>query len=150
MAARQYRDDLDNVPRGIRLIRRISPYFVEWDDLDADGNPYIKSQAMQLLDAVRAAAFGCPGPGMSVIVELLADPLDVLIERYNVGNGDGLAYIEESMVRSEQLGIDFWPTPEEPAHAVVFRHDGGKNMPGSVKTALATYARSHFIVHPGH
>jgi hypothetical protein len=103
---------------------------------------------MQLLDAMRAARFGCPGPGMSVIVEALAAPLPDLIARYNDPNGDGLAYLEESMVRSDQLGIDFWPTDEEPAHAVIFRYDGGKNMPGSVKTALAEYARSHFIVHP--
>lgn len=102
---------------------------------------------MQLLDAERAARFGCPGPGMSVIVEALADSLETLVGRYHP-NGDGLAYIEEPMVRSDQLGIDFWPTEEEPAHAVVFRFDGGKNMPGSVKTALASYARSHFIVRP--
>lgn len=103
---------------------------------------------MQLLDAARAAQFGCPGPGMSVIVEQLAGDLDTLVHRYHVEKGDGLAYIEESLVRSDQLGIDFWPTADEPAHAVVFRFDGGKKMPGAVKTALAEYARRHFIVHP--
>lgn len=85
---------------------------------------------------------------MSVIVEALADPIDVLIDRYHVKNGEGLAYIDESLIRSDALGIDLWPTHEETAHAIVFRLDGGKNMPGALKTALAAYARRHFIVRP--
>lgn len=148
MESRPYRDDHELVPSGARLIRRISPHFVEWSDVDHDGNPYVKSQAMQMLDAQRAAAFGCPGPGMSVIVEALADPVGVLIDRYHSRNGDGLAYLEASMIRSDQVGIDFWPTEDEPAHAIVFRFDGGKNMPGALKTSLAAHARAHFIIHP--
>lgn len=145
MAQRAYQDDLVHIPPGSRLIRRIAPQFVEWGGVDSAGNPYLKSQAMQLLDSKRAAMFGCPGPGMSIIIEALADPVSVLVDRYA---GQGLAYIEEGMIRSDTLGIDFWPTDDEPAHGVVFRFDGGHRLPGAVKTALAEYARSHFIVHP--
>lgn len=149
MTPRPYRDDLDRIPRGSQLIRRISAQWVDWAELDAAGNPHVTSQAMQLLDAQRAARLGCPGPGMSLIVVALADPLDVLIQRYDVANGEGLAYIDEAAIRcSGQLGIDLWPTADEPAHAVVFRFDGQKKMPGSVKTALAEYARAHLIVPP--
>lgn len=148
MEARPYQDDFKRIPAGARLIRRISPEWVQWDKLDANGNPYVKSQAMQMLDETRAAKFGCPGPGMSVIVELLADPIPTLIDRYHRANGEGLAYLEERLIRSGELGIAHWPTADEPAHGVVFRFDGGKKIPGRVKTALAAQAWSHFIVPP--
>ncbi len=148
MGTRPYRDDFDKIPAGARLIRRIPPALVEWGDVDPGGNPHVKSAAMQMLDKARAARFGCPGPGMSVIIESLSDPIPTLIDRYHKANGEGLAYIEEGLIRCDELGVDHWPTEEEPAHGVVFRFDGGKKMPGRVRKALATYAQSHFIVHP--
>ena len=93
-----------------------------------------------------AAKVGCPGPALSVIVESLADPIEVLIDRYA---GDGLASVTADVIRGDsEYGIQLWPTLEEPAHAVVFRVDGGRDLPKSVKRRLAAHLSQNWVTPP--
>ncbi|MXW96113.1 MAG: hypothetical protein F4110_05265 [Acidimicrobiaceae bacterium] len=104
-------------------------------------------QAVQFYTEEMAARVGCPGPALSVIVESLADPLEVLRGRYA---GDGLASITADVIRGEasERGIQLWPTPWEPAHAVVFRTDGGRDLPKSVKQRLAEHLSKNWVTPP--
>lgn len=142
-----YEDDPVGVPPGTRLLRRINPKFCDWEALDAAGNPRVTRQAVQFYTEEMAARVGCPGPALSVIVESLADPLEVLRRRYA---GDGLASVTTDVIRGDagERGIQLWPTPEEPAHAVVFRVDGGKDLPASVKKRLAEHLSKNWIAPP--
>lgn len=105
------------------------------------------SQAVQFYPEKMAVRFGCPGPALSVIVESLADPIKVLVERYA---GDGLASVTADVVRGAggKRGIQLWPMPEEPAHAVVFRVDGGRDLPRKVRKRLAEHLSVNWIVPP--
>lgn len=71
---------------------------------------------------------------MSVIVEHLADPIDVLAQRYA---GEGLAYLDADLVRGDdnERGIQPWQRDDELAHAVVFRTDGGRISRGASGSA---------------
>lgn len=142
-----YEDDPVGVPPGTRLLRRINPKFCDWVALDAAGNPRVTRQAVQFYTEEMAARVGCPGPALSVIVESLADPLEVLRGRYA---GDGLASVTADVIRGDagERGIQLWPTAEEPAHAVVFRADGGKDLPASVKKRLAEHLSKNWIAPP--
>ena len=142
-----YEDDPVRVPPGTRLLRRINPKFCDWEALDAAGNPRVTRQAVQFYNEEMAARVGCPGPALSVIVESLADPLEVLRGRYA---GDGLASVTADVIRGDagERGIQLWPTPEESAHAVVFRVDGGKDLPASVKKRLAEHLSKNWIAPP--
>lgn len=142
-----YEDDPDGVPPGARLLRRVNPRFCDWHTLDSAGNPRVTRQAVQFYTEEMAAKVGCPGPALSVIVELLADPIEVLAERYP---GDGLACVTADVIRGDvgERGIQLWPTPEEPAHAVVFRVDGGRDLPASVKKRLAEELSGNWIAPP--
>ncbi|MCY3619889.1 MAG: hypothetical protein OXG66_19610 [Acidimicrobiaceae bacterium] len=104
-------------------------------------------QAVQFYTEEMAAQVGCPGPALSVIVESLADPIEVLLDRYT---GDGLAHITADVIRGEsgEYGIQLWPTLEEPAHAVVFRVDGGRDLPKGVKRRLAEHLSENWIARP--
>ena len=104
-------------------------------------------QAVQFYTEEMAAKVGCPGPALSVIVELLADPIKALSDRYA---GDGLAYLTANVIRGDsgERGIQLWPTPEEPAHAVVFRVDGGRDLPRSVKKRLAEHLSKNWVAPP--
>ena len=142
-----YDDDPIGIPPGARLIRRVNPRFCDWNALDDAGNPRVTRQAVQFDTKKRAAKFGCPGPALSVIVESLADPTKVLAERYA---GDGLARVTADVIRGAdgKRGIQLWPMPEEPAHAVVFRVDGGRDLPAGVKKRLAEHLSENWIVPP--
>jgi len=142
-----YVDDPVGVPPRARLIRRVNPRFCDWRTLDAEGNPRVTRQAVQFYTEAMAARVGCPGPALSVIVESLADPPEMLRGRCA---GDGLASITAAVVRGDagERGIQLWPTPEEPAHAVVFRVDGGKDLPASVKKRLAEHLSKNWIAPP--
>ena len=65
-----------------------------------------------------------------MIVESLAAPIKVLAERYA---GDGLACVTADMIRGDasERGIQLWPTPDEPTHAVVFRATEVETSPRS-------------------
>lgn len=142
-----YEDDPVGVPSVARLLRRVNPRFCDWDTLDAEGNPRVTRQAVQFYTQDMAARVGCPGPALSVIVESLADSIEVLLDRYE---GDGLAYITADVIRGDsgERGIQLWPTPEEPAHAVVFRIDGGRDLPKSVKQRLAEHLTMNWAAPP--
>lgn len=94
-----------------------------------------------------AARFGCPGPALSVILESLADPIEVLVERHA---GEGLARVTADVMRGAggKRGVQLWPMPEEPAHAVVFRLDGGRDLPRKVNKRLAEHLSENWIVPP--
>ena len=142
-----YNDDPIGIPPGAFLIRRVNPRFCDWNALDAEGNPRVTSQAVQFYTAAMAAGFGCPGPALSVIVESRADPIEILVERYA---GDGLARMTADVIRGAggKRGIQLWPTEEEPAHAVVFRVDGGRDLPRKVKKRLAEHLSENWIAPP--
>ncbi len=141
-----YRDDLDSITAQCRLIRRINRHFCAWNSLDSKGNPRVTSQAVQFYTQDMAEKLGCPGPALSVIVESIADPISVLINRYQ---GDGLAFLNAGVVRGDgERGIQLWPTDEEPAHAVVFRTDGGKDLSRGVKKQFAEHLSRNWIVTP--
>ena len=142
-----YEDDPVGIPPGARLLRRVNPRFCAWDALDAAGNPRVTRQAVQFYTEDMAAKVGCPGPALSVIVESLADPIEVLVERYA---GDGLARLTANVIRGDagEHGIQLWPTPEEPAHAVVFRVDGGRDLSKSVKRRLAEHLSKNWVTPP--
>ena len=142
-----YEDDPVGIPPGARLLRRVNPRFCDWNALDAAGNPRVTAQAVQFYTAEMAAKVGCPGPALSVIAESLADPIEALRDRYA---GDGLAYLTADVIRGDsgERGIQLWPTLEEPAHAVVFRVDGGRDLPRSVKRRLAEHLSRNWVVPP--
>ncbi len=142
-----YEDDPVGIPPGARLLRRVNPKFCDWNALDAAGNPRVTRQAVQFYTEEMAARVGCPGPALSVIVESLADPIEVLINRYA---GDGLACIAADVIRGDsgECGIQLWPTLEEPAHAVVFRVDGSRDLPKSVKRRLAEHLSQNWVTPP--
>ena len=142
-----YEDDPTGIPPGARLLRRVNPKFCDWNALDAAGNPRVTRQAVQFYTEEMAARVGCSGPALSVIVESLADPIEVLIDRYA---GDGFACITADVIRGDsgECGIQLWPTLEEPAHAVVFRVDGGRDLPKSVKRRLAEHLSQNWVTPP--
>jgi hypothetical protein len=141
-----YTDDREGVPPGSRVIRRINGRFVDWDKGESSP-PRIRSQAIQFYDAELAAKFGCPGPALSVIVESLVPSIEELVAKYS---DDGLAYLEVDLIRGEngEQGIQLWPRDDEPAHAVVFRTDGGRDLRGSLKKTLAEHLTANWISLP--
>lgn len=142
-----YDDDPIRIPPDARLIRRVNPRFCDWNALDVAGNPRVTRQAVQFYTKNMAARFGCPGPALSVIVESLADPIHILAERYA---GDGLARVTADVIRGAdgKRGVHLWPMPEESAHAVVFRTDGGRDLLAGVKKRLAEHLSENWIVPP--
>jgi len=142
-----YEDDPVGILPTARLLRRINPRFCDWNTLDAEGNPRVTRQAVQFYTEEMAARVGCPGPALSVIVKSLADPIEVLEERYA---GDGLACVTADVIRGDagERGIQLWPTIDEPAHAVVFRTDGGRDLPKSVKQRLAENLSKNWVTPP--
>lgn len=141
-----YQDDLHRIPNDAQLIRQINPRFCDWGTLDYNGNPRVTSQAVQFYTPKMAVQVGCPGPALSVIVEHLADPLPSLTRRYQTY---GLARLEAQLIRNTgALGIQLWPTDREPAHAVVFRIDGGNRLSEGAKSKLAKHLSSNWISPP--
>lgn len=137
----EYEDDL---PEGqSRLIRRIpSPWF----DV---ATSRILSGAFQFLDRERALRMGCPGPGLSVIVEELAPSLEDVIKRYHTEQGEGLAFVDEAILRGDgERGIHLRPTPDEPAHAVAFCVDSRTKLPKGTMKRLAEFSTENLIVAP--
>lgn len=67
-AASPYSDDIEGVPLGTHLIRRINARYCDWGDLDDAGNPRITSQAVQFYREEEARRLGCPGPAMSFVL----------------------------------------------------------------------------------
>lgn len=141
MPSSPYTDDLEGVPPGSMLIRLISPHFVDW----AGGSPTLTTQAVQFYDQARAEKAGCPAPGLSVIVERLATTRDQLLERYS---GYGLARLPVDVVRASECGVQLWPTDDEPAHAVVFRLDGGPSLPGSARKRWRDALSTNWLATP--
>ena len=142
-----YRDDPVGIPPGAPLLRRVNPRFCDWNALDAARNPRVTRQAVQFYTHEMAARVGCPGPALSVLVESLADPIEVLLDRCV---GDGLARVTADVIRGDsgEYGIQLWPTLDEPAHAVVFRVDGGRDLPKGVKKRLAEHLSKNWVAPP--
>ncbi len=142
-----HEDDPVGIPPGARLLRRVNPRFCDWDTCDDASNPRITRQAVQFYTPEMAVKVDCPGPALSVIVESLADPIAVLSERYE---GDGLARVTADVIRGAagECGIQLWPTSQEPAHAVVFRLDGGRDLTASFKKRLAGHLTKNWVVRP--
>lgn len=144
-----YIDELGKIPPDALLVRRVSPEHVDWDGDRVEGRLRVTKQAIQLLSPELALKFGCPGPGLSLIALDLADSLDDLVERYHGGEGYGLAYLDAVLLRGQnERGIQHRPMAGEVGHAVMFRFDGGKNLPNSLRQSLADYATAHWIVEP--
>ena len=130
-----YIDDLESIPPGSLVIRRISTQWVDWETLDDGGRPRVTKEAVQFYDQVRAEQAGCPAPALSVIVEQRADPIEDLIARYT---GFGLARVSVDIIREGgACGIQLWPVDDEPAHAVVFRIDGGARPSDGTRKRIA-------------
>ena len=142
-----YSDDPVGIPPGAPLLRRVNPRFCDWNALDAALNPRVTRQAVQFYTQEMAVKVGCPGPALSVIVESLADPIEVLLDRYT---GDGLARVTADVILGDsgEYGIQLWPTLDEPAHAVVFRVDGGRDLPKGVKKRLAEHLSKNWVAPP--
>jgi hypothetical protein len=136
-----YQDDPAGVPPGSMLIRLVSPHFVDW----ADGSPTLTTQAVQFYDQVRAEKAGCPAPALSVIVERLVSDRHALVARYAAF---GLAALSVDVVRTSECGVQLWPTDDEPAHAVVFRKDGGATLSGSARKTWRDALNDGWIAHP--
>lgn len=141
-----YQDDLNAIPNNAQLIRRINSRFCDWETLDRNDNPRITSQAVQFYTPKMAKQVGCPAPALSVIVEHLAAPIHVLATRYQTY---GLARCEAQLIRGTgALGIQLWPTPGEPAHAVIFRIDGGNRLFDSIRHKLTEHFSDNWIKPP--
>ena len=141
-----YQDTPDTIPDHARLIRRIHTKGCDWRTIDSDGNPRITTGAVQFSNPIASREAGYPGPSMSVIVEHLADPIDDLKRRYPK---NGLAYLTAGIVRAQGgLGIQLWPTDQEPAHAVVFRTDGINRLSKGVRHIFAEHLSQNWITPP--
>ena len=118
-----YNDDIVGIPAGSFIIRRISAQWVDWETLNDLGQPRVTKEAVQFYDQQRAMQAGCPGPALSVVLEHLAGPLPDLSKKYAAF---GLAKVGVDLVRENGVcGVQPWPTVDEPAHALIFRVDGG-------------------------
>ena len=121
-----YYDDLQRVPPGTLLIRRIRSRCCEWDHVNAAGQPRITREAVQFYREQQASALGFPWPAMSFYDEVALSSIDDLIQRYPA---DGFARISVDVVRAGQtLGAQAWPTEDNPEHITVFRLDDGKRI----------------------
>ena len=141
-----YVDQLSEFDEGEWLIRRINPRFCVWNELNPDGYPRITSQATQFYTESMASNIGYPGPAMSVILRSRVEDVAALPDRYRP---DGLAQIPIAVVRSlGGLGAQFWPTPDEPAHAVIFRTDKGRDLSRSTKKRLVEHLGQNWISPP--
>ena len=138
-----YTDDIEAIPPGSILVRRISTQQVDWATLDDDGRPRVTKEAVQFYDLKRALMVGCPGPALSVIALHMAPDLETLVARYTPAFG--LARLPVDAVRSSQCGVQLWPLDEEPAHAVVFRLDGGSRPSDGVRKQWAEQLSAGWI-----
>ena len=141
-----YEDDLAGVPAGSQLIRRINGRFCTWQELDEQGRPRITRQAVQFYRAEEARALGCPGPAMSFYLEHVLDSVDVLRSRHP---DYGFARVGVDLVRAGgMLGVQLWPTDDDPAHVVAFRTDGGARVPPGNAKRLAEYLTRNWVYLP--
>lgn len=141
-----YEDDPVGIPPGSFLIRSISSQWVKWENGDDQGRPRVTSEAVQFYDLKRATRVDCPSPALSVIIQHLADSLDVLAKRYHP---NGLARISADSIRAgDSCGIQLWKTEKEPAHAVVFRLDDSPKLPKSTRRQWAGELTMGWLVLP--
>lgn len=141
-----YTDDPTGIPSGSWLIRRIAPPFVDWSVVDGAGHPRVTKEAVQFYDQARAQQAGCPAPALSIIVESLADDLEILKARYP---GVGLARVRVDTIREGgSCGAQLWPTAEEAAHAIVFRIDGGNRPSDGSRKRWAAELTANWLVPP--
>lgn len=132
----QYADDPEGIPSGSLLIRRLPAGWVKWGSGDP---PLPSTQAFQMYSQEMATKAGCPAPAMSVFLgdhpEASLDNLRALFP------GDGFLSFGVDLLRGlpQGFGVMPWCYREDhhPAHAVVFRRDGGSKIPGSAQTKLA-------------
>ena len=65
-----FHDDIEKIPNGVTLLRRIYPRFVEWEGIGDPDKPALPRQGFQDYPAdVAQKEFGLPGACMSVAVE---------------------------------------------------------------------------------
>jgi hypothetical protein len=125
---RPYRDD-PSVNDDDLAYRRVVPRWIVWDE---DGF-HFQSGAFQDTGAARAAELGCPGPGMSVHLASVVEQLRLTPHDLLQTPGEGLVSMRVGDLRSAGMGVDLWPLPSEPAHAVVFNRTGPKRTSGQQK-----------------
>ena len=146
MPSSHYADDLEGVPPGSQLIRRISPRFCDWRELDELRMPRITRQATQFYRQEEALSLGCPAPGASFYLEHLVESMDVLRQSHP---GYGFARISVDDVRANRvLGVQPWPTHENPEHVIVFRNDGGGRLQEAQGKRLAEHLTLGWIIRP--
>lgn len=131
--ASPFRDDIELVPDNSILLRRIPPKFYEWTKSglgDEKLIPIFNSGGFQDQSATKAfELYGLPGACMSVLVlhilqENGRSPESVLAD---FGSSHGFAQlIAGELRRMCNQGIQLNPTPEQPAHAVVFSKERPK------------------------
>ena len=103
-------------------------------------------EAVQFYDQLRAEQAGCPGPALSVIVEHRAASLADLEEKYA---GFGLARLGVDLVREQgACGLQLWPTDDEPAHALIFRVDGGNRPSDGTRKRWAQALTDGWLILP--
>lgn len=118
----------------VLLYRRITPQWIDWDNLDAQGRPRIKSAAFQDYPAQKALAMGYPGPCMSVGLEpVLREHGHEAVKMLDEHPGYGLAALIVGKLRETgEQGVMPRPEPAEPWHGVVFSTIGDKRT-GAMK-----------------
>ncbi len=142
-----YVDDTENVPPGSVVIRRVFRNWIKWG---TDETPLPATAAFQFYKQDMAARAGSPGPAFSVFLQGhdQAPSLAWLTEEFP---GDGFLLLEADFIRdSVGLGIQPWCTREDhhPAHAIVFRPDGGAKVPGSIQARLAQHGQWLYLPEP--
>ena len=146
MPGAHYADDLAAIPPGSQLIRRINARFCDWRELDEHGMPRITRQAIQFYRQEEAQQLGCPGPGASFHLEHLVESMETLRRSHP---GYGFARIGVDDVRADGvLGVQPWPTRENPEHVIVFRNDGGGRLQQAQGKRLAEHLTRDWIVPP--
>jgi len=138
-----FTDDLVAFPDGAVLLRRVPPDFIDWAQLDHEGNPRITSGAFQDYSAKKALEdFGLPGACMSVVDLAILEregiqPSDLLA---GFGPRHGFAALSAEALRDCHQGIQSDPRPGEPWHAVVFAKTKPKRD-NTMKSCIAEAAR---------
>lgn len=146
MPSGHYADDLEGVSPGSQLIRRINPDYCVWSEPNEQGMPRINRQAIQFYRPEEAQRLGCPGPAASFHLEQLLESVDALRQDHP---GYGFARINADAVRSGGvLGVQPWPTDQNPEHVVVFRNDGGVRLQEAQRKRLAEHLTRDWIVLP--
>jgi hypothetical protein len=137
-----YTDERNSIPGDALLYRRIYNDFIDWNSVDAEGNPRLTGQAFQDYSLQAAQRLGLPAPCMSVALGFLLEehgfPPEKVLEDFD--HTYGLAVLTAGDARSVYQGVMAKPTTDEPWHAIVFSTNSPKKNK-TVRSALAEKAQ---------